>query len=100
MGLILAYSVCVSAQTYNRIQYYNHYWQAFHTNYFHIYFPQGNDSLCAFVAREYSEAEKRIKQRMGTSLWEVPNIILYPSIDQQYETNIGSESDRLLALYI
>lgn len=95
--LIMACAAAV-AQPYNRIQYHNFQWRAFHTGAFHIYFPQGNDSLCAFIAREYTTAEKRIKQRMGTSLSAVPNIILYPSIDQQYETNIGSEEQKDITL--
>jgi len=86
------------AQPYNRIQYHRCHWRAFHTSAFHIYFPEGNDSLCAFIAREYRDAEKLIKQRMGTSLSEVPNIILYPSIDQQYETNIGGEEPKDITL--
>jgi hypothetical protein len=90
--------IAVHAQPYNRIQYRTLHWRAFHTSAFHIYFPQGNDSLCAFIAHEYADAEKRIKQRMGTSLSEVPNIILYPSINQQYETNIGSSEPKDITL--
>lgn len=96
--LLIFAGYVASAQPYNRIQYHKYHWRRLHTPAFHIYFPLGNDSLCAFVAREYSDAEKHVKQRMGTSLSEVPNIILYPSIDQQYETNIGSEEPKDITL--
>lgn len=92
-ALLLCAAVSMAQpQTYNRIQYHSYQWRAFHTTAFHIYFPQGNDSLCKAVAKEYPGTLKRIKQRMGTSLADVPAIIIYPSVDQQYETNIGSNT--------
>ncbi|XZF15423.1 hypothetical protein ACTHGU_04735 [Chitinophagaceae bacterium MMS25-I14] len=91
MLLLICKIAQAQPQTYNHIQYHSYQWRAFHTSAFHIYFPQGSDSLCKYVAKEYPEAVKRIKQRMGTSLAEVPAIIIYPSVDQQYETNIGSD---------
>lgn len=76
--------------SYNRFQYHNYKWQTFHTSAFHIYFPYGYDSVCAFVARELPTITSRIKQRMITELSNEPNIIIYPSYDQLYETNIGA----------
>lgn len=76
-------------QPYNRFQYHSFKWRSFHTEAFHIYFPYGYDSLAKFVATELPEAMERIKHRMTTSLLKTPNIIIYPSVDQLYESNIG-----------
>lgn len=75
---------------YNRIQYQNLKWKTFHTPMFHIYFPQGYDSLCAFTAKEMLPSMELVRQRMGTQLQPVPNIIIYPSIAHLYQSNIGS----------
>lgn len=60
-----------------------------HTQAFHIYIPQGNDSLCSFIAGQLPEAIKRVKHNMGTDLLRTPNIVIYPSVDQFYESNVG-----------
>jgi hypothetical protein len=77
-------------QQFRRFQYHSYRWRAFHTPAFHVYFPDGYDSLCAFVARELPSAAKVIAARMGTASSQVPNVIVYPSLDQLYESNIGS----------
>jgi hypothetical protein len=82
------------AQPFNRIQYQSYSWMAFHTPAFHIYFPQGNDSLCAIASCSYKETETKIRLRMGTGMSDAPNIILYPSVDQLYESNIGYSDQR------
>ncbi len=74
---------------YNRFQWHKYKWKTFHTKLFHIYFPEGCDSLASFITAELPEAMKRVKRSMGTSLLKEPNVILYPSIDQLYESNIG-----------
>lgn len=83
------YVLAQQERSYNRFQYHKFKWETFHTPAFHIYFPQGNDSLCAYVARQLPEAIKRVKYNMGTSLLRIPNIVIYPSVDQFYESNIG-----------
>ncbi|MBS1781022.1 MAG: BamA/TamA family outer membrane protein [Bacteroidetes bacterium] len=90
--LLFASHPCVLAQqerNYNRFQYHKYQWKASHTPAFHIYFPQGNDSLCAYVAEQLPETIKRVKHNMGTNLLRIPNIVIYPSVDQLYESNIG-----------
>ncbi|MEC3880226.1 hypothetical protein [Parapedobacter sp. 10938] len=77
-------------QPYQRLQYHKYQWQTFHTTSFHLYYPKGYDSLCAFIAKNYLSAAALLKKRTGGSLDKTPHIILYPSIDQLYETNIGS----------
>lgn len=79
-----------AALSYNRFQYHTYRWQSFHTDAFHIYFPRGYDSLCAFTVRELPGIRSLLKQRMTTELDRSPHIILYPATDQLYETNIGS----------
>lgn len=76
-------------QRYNRFQWHQYKWKTFHTKAFHIYFPQGNDSLAAYITTTLPEAMKRVKRNIGTSLMKVPNIVIYPAIDQLYESNIG-----------
>jgi hypothetical protein len=79
-----------AALSYNRFQYHSYSWQSFHTDAFHIYFPKGYDSLCAFTARELPGIRSLLQQRMTMELDKSPHIILYPATDQLYETNIGS----------
>jgi len=75
---------------YNRIQYHKYNWRAYHTKTFHVYFPAGNDSLCAFTVKELPTAIALIKKRLvGANIKDI-SIIIYPSTDQQYETNIGA----------
>lgn len=76
-------------QQYNRFQYHTFKWRTFHTEAYHIYFPVGNDSLCKYIASILPEAMERIKHRMITGLLKIPNVIIYPSQDQLYESNIG-----------
>jgi len=77
-------------QRYNRFQYHKYKWKALHTKTFHIYFPAGNDSLGFFIAGKTPIAIEKIKKRMITASLKESNIIIYPSLDQQFETNIGS----------
>ena len=85
-----------------RFQYHNYRWQAFHTSAFHIYFPAGYDSLCKQLVSEAVPATALIRSRMGTALKAVPNIIIYPSTDQLYESNVGSADvlDKTLPTFI
>lgn len=83
-----------TSSVYNRFQYHNYIWQVFHTDAFHIYFPRGYDSLCSFTARELPGIMVLLKQRMFTEPDKALHIILYPSTDQLYETNIGSGEGR------
>jgi len=77
-------------QRYYRFQYHKYNWQAFHTKAFHIYFTAGADSLASFITRETPQAIEHVKKEMLSSSIKEPNIIIYPSPDQLYETNIGS----------
>lgn len=77
-------------QRYYRIQYHKYKWLAFHTKVFHIYFIAGSDSLASFVTRETPKAIEHVKKEMLSSDIKEPNIIIYPSTDQVYESNIGS----------
>jgi len=84
--------------TYNRFQYHKYKWQQRLTEDLHVYFPKGCDSLGSYVIREYPAALARVKKNMGTSLSSTPNIIIYPSTDQLYESNIGGSELKDLTL--
>jgi hypothetical protein len=88
LGSVFSIQSSAQQQRYNRFQYHKYKWRVFHTK-AHVYFPVGYDSLGAFTIRELPTAIKRIKHEMGTTLFKEPNIIIYPSVDQQYESNIG-----------
>ncbi len=90
--LMLSFVSNVQAQqttNYNRFQYHKYNWRTFHTKAFHIYFPTGYDSACSYLASELPFAIKKVKHNMGTILLDEPNVIVYPSVDQLYESNIG-----------
>ncbi len=96
-ALLLAmvlYSSPVKAQEtarYNRFQYHKYTWKVFHGKGFHVYFPaKAADSLYRFVASETTEALTVIKKATLKELPKNINIIIYPSADQLYETNIGA----------
>jgi hypothetical protein len=74
---------------YNRFQYHNYRWKVLHTGAFHIYFPSGNDSLCRFASVQLPDIAEEVKRAMGFTLRQVPNLIIYPSPDQLYESNVG-----------
>jgi hypothetical protein len=76
-------------QRYNRFQYHKYKWQVLHTDAFYIYFPKNYDSLCSFIADQTPLAIKMVKHNMATGVLKPPNVIIYPSIDQLYESNIG-----------
>lgn len=63
-----------------------------------IYYPNGSDSIGAYVAGLLPEAIKEVKKRMLTDLNHPPSIIIYPSTDQLYESNIGSSGPQTLTL--
>lgn len=76
-------------EAYNRFQYHKFKWRTFHTEDFHVYFPLGYDSLGKYVAGHLPEVMARVKHRMITRLTGTPNVIIYPSVNQLYESNIG-----------
>lgn len=84
--------------TYNRFQYHKYKWQQRLTEDLHVYFPKGCDSLGSYIIHEYPMALSRVKKNMGTSLSATPNIIIYPSTDQLYESNVGGSELKDLTL--
>jgi hypothetical protein len=82
----------VSAQeshTYNRFQYHKYTWNALHADVIHIFFPKGYDSLASFASVHLPDIMAEVKAEMGTSIKDKSNLIIYPSPDQLYESNIG-----------
>ena len=74
---------------YNRFQYHRYKWRTYHLDAMHLYYPHNYDSLGKYVIERLPGIMERVKHRMVTRLVEVPNIIIYPSVDQLYESNIG-----------
>lgn len=92
IGISLSFTSLAQSQQqrFNRFQYHKYKWRTFHTKAFSVYFPTGYDSVGSFVVRELPFAMKKVKHDMVTTLLKEPNIIVYPSPDQFYESNIGS----------
>jgi hypothetical protein len=90
-------AICGSIQSkaqedprYNRFQYHKFHWKAYHSKKFNIYFPaDAADSLCRYLIKETPEAIERLKKATIKDVPKNLNIIIYSSIDQFYETNIG-----------
>ncbi len=56
---------------------------------FRIYYPVGYDSLASFASLHLPLIAEKVKMEMGVPVKATPNIIIYPSIDQLYTSNIG-----------
>ncbi len=77
--------------SYNRFQFHKYNWRVYHGKAFQVYFPaDAADSLSRFIAKETPDAISRIKKATLKELPKNINIVVYPSIDQLYETNIGA----------
>ncbi|MFA6058688.1 MAG: hypothetical protein WC756_10855 [Taibaiella sp.] len=74
---------------FNRFQYHNYSWKALHTEAFHVFFPKGYDSLASFASVQLPDIMAEVKKDIGTDIKSTPNLIIYPSPDQLYESNIG-----------
>ncbi len=83
------YPVQAQQEPYHRFQYHRFQWRSFQTEIYHLYYPAGNDSLAALIAGEMPGALKDIRKKIGAGIAGTPNVIVYPSVDQLYESNIG-----------
>lgn len=82
----------ITAQTappYNRFQYHSYKWKVLRTPLFQLYFPAGYDSLASLASVQFPDIITEVKKAMATDVKSVPNLIIYPSLDQLYESNIG-----------
>lgn len=77
-------------QPYNRFQFHTYQWQVLKTDAFNIYYSKGTDTLCNYLKSILPTAIAKVKKNMLEDVMRSPNIIIYPSIDQLYESNIGS----------
>lgn len=97
--LLLAHSFSLCGQDlprFQRFQYRNQHWMAFFGKQFNLYFPQKtSDSLYRYVIKEGQRIALRTRQRMARDVPKDLNIILYPSVDQFYESNIGRLEEQL-----
>lgn len=78
------------AQRYYRFQWHKYNWRVIHKKDFHVYFTEGADSLGAYITHKTPDVLDALKKSMQKDASKPPNIIIYPSTDQQYESNIGS----------
>lgn len=93
---LLVYALPATAQLLtpgNRFQYHKYKWDALHTPAFHLYFPKGCDSLASLASVQLPDIVASLKKSMGTTFKSVPNLIIYPSVDQLYESNIGMNEE-------
>lgn len=74
---------------FNRFQYHSYSWKTLYTEAFHIFFPKGYDSLASFASVQLPDIMIEVKKEMGTDIKSTPNLVIYPSPDQLYESNIG-----------
>ncbi len=77
------------AEQYNRFQHHKYKWKVLPLSAYRICFPAGYDSLASFASVQLPGIVAGLKKNMGSTVKEEPNIILYPSADQLYESNIG-----------
>ncbi len=76
---------------YNRIQFHKYKWRAYHNKGLNVYFPaDAADSLYRFIVDIAPDAINAIKKATLKELPKNLNIVLYPSVNQLYETNIGA----------
>jgi len=90
---IMFFALQVKAQDdprYYRFQFHKYHWKAFYSKKYNLYFPaDAADSLSRFLIKETPDAIAAIKKATIKDVPKNLNIIIYPSIDQLYETNIG-----------
>ncbi|HET8573939.1 MAG TPA: hypothetical protein VFL76_08715 [Edaphocola sp.] len=74
---------------YNRFNDHTCRWRVLSTSAYDLYFPDGYDSLAAFASRRLPAIMRDVKKATGGALEQPPNIIIYPSLTQSYESNVG-----------
>lgn len=66
-----------------------------HTDAFHLYYPAGYDSLASFASVQLPDIIPEVKAATGTAVNSVPSLLIYPSVDHLYESNVGLADNRL-----
>lgn len=84
-----SYAQAIPAMEDNRFQYHRYHWRTLPTPAFHIYYPEGYDSLASFASVQLPDIIEEAYRVTGVRLQAIPNLVIYPSIDQLYESNIG-----------
>ncbi len=89
----------VNAVTFgkNRVQYKKFKWQYYQTKNFNVYFYKGGQELAKFVAQAAEKELPSIETAAEYSLQRRANIILYNEYADMQQTNVGLESDLLVA---
>lgn len=77
------------AHPYNRFQYHKYDRKVLHAGAVHLYFPAGYDSLASFASLQLPDIIDEVYRQMGTYVRSSPSLIICPSPDQLYESNIG-----------
>lgn len=103
LGLLLFLSVGILQEThaqntgfvnkYNRFQYHSYHWETFATPEFHLYFLKGYDNLANFISLQFPDVKAEQEKAISSNSKNIPSIIIYPSVDQFYESNIGKDEN-------
>ena len=80
---------------YNRFNYHSYRWQVLSTSAYDLYFPEGYDSLASFASLHLPDIMQQVKKATGGTFEQAPNIIIYPSLTQSYESNIGMNEEKI-----
>jgi len=78
-----------TTQPYNRFHFHHYKWKALHTPLFQLYYPVGYDSLASFASVQLPDIILEVKKATMSDVKGMPSLIIYPSLDQLYESNIG-----------
>lgn len=81
-----------------RLQHKAAHWQVYTTPAYDLYYQKDNDSLVAEVLYEIQSVIKEIEDSLFANNNKKLNIILYPSVADLQESNIGISADRLLPI--
>jgi len=88
-GILSGSKLAAQQARYNRFQYHKYNWRLLTTGSFHLYFPSGYDSLCRFASLHLPDIAVTVRKATGMEPDKIPNVVIYPSADQLYESNIG-----------
>jgi hypothetical protein len=76
---------------YNTLQYQNYKWKLLKTDYYNIYFPVNYDSLASFASLHLPDIINTVKKDWSLSLKEAPDLLVYPSVQSLYQSNVGGQ---------
>lgn len=79
----------------NRFQYQAQQWRCLPGASFHLYYPEGCDSLASFASVHLPDIMEACYKASGLRLTASPHLILYPGLVSLYASNIGIVQDSM-----